>query len=76
MSIFDQRNVGCYRHSHRLVCLGFGFACAELPGSGGDALGVSSEDARAEDSAVCGLLRGVYHAVFVFIEGVWLGLAV
>ena len=63
--------------SHWFICLGFRLACTELPRGGGDALGVSREDARAESNPVSGLLRGVNHVVLVFVVGVVrLGLAV
>lgn len=64
--------------SHWLICLRFCLARTVLSGSGGDALGVSRKDARAEgSSAVCGLLRGVNHVVLVFVmRVVRLGLAV
>lgn len=58
--------------SHWLVCLGFCLARTVLSGSGGDALGVSRKDARAEGSSrVSGLLRSVNHVVvLVFVMGV------
>jgi hypothetical protein len=64
--------------SHWLVCLRFCLARTVLPGSGGDALGVSRKDARAEgSSAVSRLLRGVNHVVLVFVvRVVRLGLVV
>jgi hypothetical protein len=62
--------------SHWLVCLGFRLPCAELSGSGGDALGVSGRDAGAEDSAVGRLLGRVNHAVLAFVHGIWLELAI
>ena len=65
--------------SHWLICFGFCLARAVLPRSGGDALGVSRKDARAEGSSPVSrlLLRGVNHVVLVFVvRVVRLGLAV
>jgi hypothetical protein len=87
---FSIRKTVTITYSHWLICLGFCLACTVLPGGGGDALGVSREDTRAEGSSpvslslslsVPGLLRGVNHVVVVFVlvfvmRVVRLGLAV
>jgi hypothetical protein len=58
------------------IRLSFCLTSTELARGGGDALGVSWEDARAKGDAIAEVLCSVDHAVLVFVEGVWIGFAV
>ncbi|KAH9040279.1 hypothetical protein EDB83DRAFT_2318346 [Lactarius deliciosus] len=62
--------------SYRFIRLSFCLTGSKLTRGGGDALEVSREYARAKGYAIAEMLCGVDHAVFVFVEGVWIGFAV